>query len=659
MSINNVYIEHFLLVHDIELIVYIATLFAAIIFIYGLYRRYKRIFPNGGFPEFNHIGVRIKRLIIYSLFQKKVLYRGYEGIMHLLIFVGFIILFIGTLLRAFEADIMIKLFNIRVIYGDFYLIFKLILNIAGSLAIIGIILAFIRRLFFKSKYVPNTVSDHLILLDLLIILLTGFILDAGATYYYRFEWINGWDFIGYNIVNLFGGEWILSNYRYIWILHMLLAVFSIALIPYTKLYHIIIGGILNIFFSRLEHPSAFKHIPNIDEIVEKGGIPGSNKLIDFTWKERMDYDSCIKCARCTDNCPATASDKPLNPMDLILLIRGVMDTGKYEDLLVPNYIEKDIIWSCVTCGACVYQCPMMIHHVETILDIRRYLLGSGENVPEELMQVSYNLMRYGNPLAFNPMEREKFVKQLVEETGVEIASEDVEYDYIYWLGCNTSYDPNAKPIAIALLKVLKQAGLKIGILAEEQCCGEPARRIGDELMFKELVKMNKELLSKYRFKALLVNCPHGYNIFKHEYPMYGFNVNVEHHSKLLYKLIKEGKLELKKDDFGKITYHDPCYLGRWNLILDEPRFIINSVSRNSLFELRNSREKSFCCGGGGGHLFFELKKGERIGKVRMREIMDANVNTVVVACPICKIMLKSEAPDELNILDISELLIKE
>ena len=374
----------------------------------------------------------------------------------------------------------------------------------------------------------------------------------------------------------------------------------------------------------------------------------------------MDYDACIKCARCTENCPATESGKLLSPMDLILSLRMIMDSNVFEEDLSPKYINPEIVWSCVTCGACVYQCPMLIHHVETILDLRRGLFNKGIDTPEDIVRLSYNVMRYGNPLAYNPAERDEFIRELVNELGVEIAEEGKEYDYIYWMGCNTSYDPADKTIAKALLKILINAGIKVAVLPMENCCGEPVRRIGDELLFKEVVNMNKELLSKYKFKKLIVNCPHGYNVFKHEYPLYGFKIDVVHHSQLLAELIKNGTIKLsKKVDLGRVTYHDPCYLGRWNGIFEEPRYIIKMcIDREKFVELRRSREKSFCCGGGGGQLYYDIRRGERIAKVRMNEIISSNVNTVVVACPMCKIMLRSEAPDDINVIDISELLVE-
>jgi len=652
-------IEHFLYVEELEELVYLFTIVAVIIFLYGLWRSYKRWFRNNERPPFNNIWTRLKRMIKYGILQRKLVYRKYEGVMHLLIYIGFIILFIGTLIRAFESDFTLKIFGFRIVTDGPFLIYKLFLNIGGILGIVGILMAYIRRLTFKSENLPDTLEDHLILLGLLYILATGFILDGISTLAYRYRWIDNWDFIGILIANaLKGYKDLVGLYQVIWISHMSIAIFLLSFLPYTKLYHIVAGGLFNTFFSRLEHPSAFKPIENIDEIVEAGGIPGSLKLDDFTWKERMDYDTCVKCARCTDNCPANISGKPLNPMQLMLDLRKIMDNGKTGEEIIPTFIDPDVVWSCVTCGACVYQCPLLIHHVETIIDLRRGLLGKGENVPDELLEVSYNLMRYGNPQAYNPIEREKFIQELVEETGVKIAEEGGEYDYIYWMGCQTAYDPVDRSIAKALLSILSKVGVDVAILPEENCCGEPARRIGDELMFKELVNMNKELLSKYKFRKIIVNCPHGYNIFKHEYPLYGFNIDVIHHSQLLNELIRSGKIKgVKGNKLEKVTFHDPCYLGRWNNIFDEPREVIKyAVGDGNLVEMRRTREKSFCCGGGGGQLFFEVKKGERISKLRMEEAKETGAKIVGVACPFCKIMLNSEASEDVKVLDISEIL---
>lgn len=655
---EEVAIEHFLYVEDLEMLLYLTLILSIIIFIYGLYRGFRRWTLGKERLPTNNIRSRMVNLVKYGLLQRKVLFRLYEGSMHSMIYIGFIILFIGTLLRALEYDIFIRLFGTRIIVSHSFLIYKFILNVGGIVAVIGLLMSLVKRLFFKSKYMPNGVEDIVIPLLLLYILVTGFILDGISTWAYRKEWIGPYDPVGTLVASILNNyPWMVSIYRVIWITHMLVAILLLAYIPYTKLFHIIAGGLLNTFYAREYPPSAFRAIDDIDEIVDKGGIPGAGTLPDFTWKERMDYDACIKCARCTDNCPATLSGKVLSPMDLILGLRRVMDLEDYNSEIVPKYVDPEVLWSCVTCGACVYQCPLLIHHVETIIDMRRYLLGKGEDVPEEVLQVSYNIMRYGNPLGNDPMERERFVSELVGETGIEIAAEDKEYEYLYWMGCQSSYDPNTRTIAKSLIKLLLDAGVNVAILGKESCCGEPVRRLGDELLFKELVKSNGDMLLKYKFKYLLVNCPHGYNIFKHEYPLYGYNINVIHHTQLLSRLIEEGKVRLDKKSVGVVTYHDPCYLGRWNNIYDEPRKVLGNIMEDAFIELPRNREESFCCGGGGGHLYFEVKRGERISKIRMAEALSIGAKTVCVACPYCKIMLMGEAPDDVSVLDISEFIV--
>lgn len=656
------HIEHFLYVEDLEVIVYILLIISSIVFIYGLYRYYKRWTYGGQKIPLNMIILRIRRFIKYGLFQRKVLMKSYEGLMHVLIFLGIILLFLATILRAFEYDILIRFFGNRFLTGIYYLTFKLMANIAGIMVILGISMAFVRRIAKITEGLPNTLSDYLILLDLVIIIATGYVLDSINTLSYRIKWIDLWDLIGHPLAFLFinlDSSLLINLYRGLWLFHLTLALLSIAIVPYTKLSHIIIGGFFNVFFSELDALPEYKPIPNIEKIVEEGGELGSSKLVNTTWKERMDYDSCIKCARCHNVCPANLSEKPLSPMNLMLKLRDMMNKNLWNEIIVPEHVEADIIWACVTCRACVYECPLLINQLKSIIDIRRGVFASGENVPNELLQVSYNMMRTGNPYGFNPAERETWINKIAEANLAEIAKESEEYDYLYWTGCNVSYDPNIRGTGEALLKILKELGIKVGILLEERCCGEPARRIGDELMFTEILKFNGELLSKFKFKTLLVSCPHGYNVFKHEYPQYGYLFKVEHHSQLLARLIKEGKIRAQLQVIKKITYHDPCYLGRWNGIYDEPRDIIRSIDRIKLLEMPRNKERSFCCGGGGGHAFYEMKRGERISKLRAEEAKSTGADMIVVACPFCNIMLRSEAINlDMEVLDISEILLR-
>lgn len=652
-------IEHFLFTEDLKPLVYIMSVLAFVAIIAALYQYYKRWSFGGQQIVFDRLGTRLWRMIVVGILQQRVVKKPFEGLIHLLIYVGTVLLLLATILRFVEADVTIPLISSRFLVNGVYLAYKLMANVGGVLLLTGIIIAYIRRWLGLTPGLPNSTEDHLILLDLAIIAITGFILDAISTLTYRISWIDGYDPVGIVLAKCFAG-WdhmsLVAFYRTIWSLHMILAIASIAMVPHTKLGHLFFGGIVNTFFARLEHPSAFKPVPDIEKKVEQGEGFGIIKLRDTSWKERMDYDACTKCARCHNVCPANLTGKPLSPMNLVLNMRDAMDKDMWDKDVVPVIIEPNIIWSCVTCGACVNICPVLVHHVETILDLRRGLIVKGENVPEELLQVSYNIMRTGNPYGSNPFDKEQWLKRLIEQGLIEEAKEEEEYDYIYWVGCAVAYDPRLQATAEALLRLLKKAGLRVAVILEQQCCGEPARRIGDELLFTELVKRNAELLSRYKFKKLLVSCPHGYNVFAREYPLYGFKVEVEHHSVVLARLLREGKIKVKKKIGKTATYHDPCYLGRWNKIYEEPREVVKA-SVEAFKEMPRNRENSFCCGGGGGGVFYDIKIGQRISYVRTKEATSTGAKIIAVACPFCNIMLSSEAPEfGLEVKDVAELL---
>ena len=652
-------IEHFLFVEDLELLVYISAIISIAVFLYGVYRRVVKWF--GRIPSISDIkslDIDISTFLRESLTQVKVLRKPGVGSAHALVFYGFIILFIGTILRALEYDIGIRIFRSRFLVGDVYLIFKFFMNVGGLIAIIGLILLLIRRVGFKSTYLPDTINDYLLLILLIVILVTGFLLDSISTATYRLGWIGYSDFIGVSLIKILDG--FISQpetiYRGLWVFHMFIALASAALIPYTKLGHMVFGGIFNYIFRRRYPASKLRGIEDLDKMVEEKGYIGALSVKDLTWKERMDLDACIKCSRCTDVCPATESGKPLSPMHLILDLKGLMDRDMFDVEVAPEKIESDVFWSCLTCGACVNVCPMYIHHVETIVDFRRGLVSKGEDVPEDVLNLSYNLMRYSNPLGYDPMEGAKLIEELSRETGVEIAGEDVEYDYIFWIGCQTIFEPNNREIAKAFLKLVKKAGVNIALLPEVVCCGEPAKRIGDEMMYRELVSMNAEVFKRIRFKKLVVNCPHGYNTFKNEYKDYGVELDVIHHTQLLRMLLEEGRIRVKNNGLD-VTYHDPCYLGRWNREFESPRKLIKAVVGDKLREMERSRENSFCCGAGGGHMFFEIKRGERVSKIRYAEAVKTGAKVLCTACPFCKTMFDSESKGELKIMDISEFLL--
>ena len=437
---------------------------------------------------------------------------------------------------------------------------------------------------------------------------------------------------------------------------MVLAYGSMALIPVSRLTHIWIGGIVNTFFSRLEPPGALSPIPNIYEIIEEDGTIGVQRCSETTWKQRMDFDSCVQCARCHNACPAQVSGKPLSPMKVIMNMRGLMAGDGWERDIWPGTVELDTIWSCVSCGACVSECPLLIDPVDTIMELRRGLYFEEKNVPREIQEISFNIMNDGNPYAFGSSEKEEWTKGLVENGLCEYATVGTEYDYLYWISCVIRYDSELRGSTESLLKILKRMGKRVAILVDKQCCGDPARRIGDELMFVEVAKMNHEALSQFTFERMLTSCPHCFNSFKFEYPQYGFEIDVEHYTTTVDELLREASPDLKIDTGQTVTFHDPCYLGRWNKVYDAPRRIIESIDGITLKEMDRTREKSFCCGGGGGHMFYEIKEGERISKLRMEESIQTDAETLLVACPYCNTMLKSEASEKIKVMDIAELL---
>ncbi len=651
-------IRHYLFVEDLKPLVYVMVVVAGVALLLGLYRYWARWTHGGERIPLDSLGVRIGRFLRYGLLQARVLRKPYEGLMHALIFTGIVLLLIATVLRFIEADILLPLAGSKFLVGQVYAVYKLAANIGGLALLAGVVLAWARRVAGEPG-LPDTVEDHAVLAFFAWIAVSGFILDGIATLAYRYPFINGWDPVGYLVASLLAGwswEHLVALYRVLWTAHMVTAIAAIGSLPYTKLSHIVFGGFFNTFFSRLEHPSAFKPVPDIEKRVEAGQLFGIVKLSDTTWKQRMDYDACTRCARCHNACPAQLTGKPLSPMNLVLSMRRAMDQEKWDENVVPAIISPETVWSCVTCGACVYQCPVLIHHVETIIDIRRGLIARGEHVPDELLQVSYNIMRTGNPYAANPYEKEEWLRSLIEKGLVEEAREGEEYDYLLWVGCAVAYDPRLRGTVEALLRILKRAGFRVAVALDQNCCGEPARRIGDELLFTELVKQNAELLKRYRFRKLLVTCPHGYNVFKHEYSLYGVKVDVEHHSQLLARLLREGRIKPRKRLDTIVTYHDPCYLGRWNGVFEEPREVVKA-SVKELREMPRNRWNSFCCGGGGGGVFYDIKIGERISRVRVKEAASTGAKVIAVACPFCNIMLSAEAPDyNMEVKDIAELL---
>jgi len=658
--------------------VYIFLIIAGIYILYSLIQRV-RIWRKGK-PELrtDFHEKRIIALLKYVFLQKKILREKYAGIMHASLFYGFVGLFIVTFIILIQEDVTELFFHFKFLVGDAYLLWSLAGDVFGVAVIVGLVMAFWRRYKVKPSRLDTKPIDTFALVLIAFIILTGFMNEALRIAITGFPEFEVWSPVGYTLAHLFG--WIstptLEVTHYInWWLHMIGAFTFIGLIATDKLGHVLIT-MLNVYFQNLnnESPKTKFAMPIISpqefETAESFGV---GTVEHFTWKQLMDGDACTRCGRCQDNCPAYLTEKPLSPKKIINDVKAAMD-DRIPKLLVaedPNtveskaligeYVLEDEIWSCTNCAACMENCPVQIEHVPKINDMRRYqVLMEGKMAPE--LQTSFsNMENNSNPYGFAFAARGDWV---TEDLGVKTLAEDPDVDFLYYVGCAASYDKRNQKVAIALCKILKAAGYKVGILgAEEACCGDSAMRAGNEYLFHSLAAQNLETFKNYGVKKIITTCPHGYNMLKKEYPKFAkvgvdssgnpleANYEVYHHTEIIMDLIKLGKIRLSKALNETITYHDSCFLGRYNEIYDQPRNIIKAIPGTNFVEMSRNHERSFCCGAGGARMWIEEHLGTRINQFRTKDAQATGATKIGTACPFCLTMLSDGA----NELDIQNL----
>ncbi len=468
-----------------------------------------------------------------------------------------------------------------------------------------------------------------------------------------------------------------QNLKLAYWLHAL-AVFSfISYVPHSKYFHLFAGPV-SLFF-RKRRPSG-QMLPLNLETAENFG---AEKVVDFSWKDGLDALACVECGRCQDVCPAFESGKALSPKRIILNLEKHL-LAEYErlgadrenlPLLVPGVFSEEEIWACTTCGACLHVCPFDIEHPDKLLSLRRNLVLAQGRFPGELRSFFHNLETYGNPWGL-PLARRV---EAASELGVKTLAENPRAEYLLWLGCFGSFDDRGRKIAEAMVRVMKAAGLKFAVLgAEERCCGDSARRLGNEYLFQTLAAANLKLLAASSLKGLITFCPHGYNVFKNDYPallevLDGFNpeekekirtLRIISHLELLAGLVARKRLPLsgpeKEAGVGSYAIHDSCYYGRHNGLLAEPRKVLGAFLGENLKELRNSGEHSFCCGAGGGLMWAEEKAGKRVNHLRCQEIIENGSRLVATSCPFCLTMLqdglRDKGADEFRVMDLAEIV---
>ena len=658
---------------------------------------------------------RLKNLAVLAIGQKRLVGRRREwsaGLMHALIFWGFCILLIrsiGLYGEGFQKGFQLPLLNEGNLLGYLYIALK---DVVEGVVLLMVLYAVYRRAVQRPERLHNTVEAYFVLVMIGLLMVSDLFYD-GARYNliqlmgnpenlhhfnhpaYGSEFL--WTPLSVCVAAIFSGWGTDANYYILvgmfW-LHICTQLTFLNFLPLGKHFHVI-TALPNVFWKSTGYPHQKARLLDLEnEVAWEEESLGINHIHQLNWKQGLDLYTCTECGRCKEVCPTFVTDKPLNLHDfndrlkkelldnaenvvdgarLRSELKRTEDSERREELkeriaqlhsnksLVGEVIAEDTLWACTTCRACEEVCPVTIEHVPRITAMRQGQTLMAEAYPKELNAALKGLERNGNPWGIGYDKRADWAEGL----NVKTMAERPEVDLLLWVGCAGSFDDRSKKVSVSLVKILQRAGLKFAILGkEEKCTGDFARRVGNEMLFQMSAMENIETLNGYGIKKIVTACPHCLNTLKHEYPQMGGNYQVQHHTELIDRLLREGTISLRKNLEKKLAYHDPCYLGRYNEVYSEPRSILHSLSENALRELDRNRRESFCCGAGGGRMWMEETIGKRIYLERSEEIVGKNVSDVAVACPFCLTMIEDGLKEmgkeeQVKALDIAELVEKQ
>jgi Fe-S oxidoreductase/nitrate reductase gamma subunit len=636
---------------------------------YGVYRRIE--FWRQGKSDQERLsdwGKRLKVLLGEVFLQRKVRNSIYPAILHSLVFYSFVVLVITTIIIMVQYDVN-HLFhlNLEIFRGFVYVFFSVASELSGLFILLGIGMAAYRRYVIKPATLPHGIEDGLVLLLVACMVVTGYMVEGLRITVLGDNW-KALSFVGWGISPVFAGigsDTAKGAHAFLWWIHTILAMSWIAIIPYTKFFHMLALP-TNAFFSKL-NPRGELQRQDIEKLMESADDEnlklGIQKADEFSWKQRLDLDACISCGRCEEVCPAYMADKDyFTPRQLVSRLKKSLDeaaaSGKDAEIadIVGKAFDEEFIWHCRTCGACMEICPASIDHVDTLMELRRNEVLIQGRMPEEAGRALRLFENNGNP--FGPQsDRVDWIK----EAKIRVVGPGEKVDVLYWIGCCVTFDPQKHKIATDLCRLMEQCDIDYGVLGEdEKCCGDPARIMGQEMLFQQAAKEQVEILKQRDFKTLLTGCPHCYNVFKNEYKQFGGDFNVVHHTEFIEQMIALGKLQPQTGPTKKIVYHDPCYLGRYQSIYDAPRSVLKTMPAAQILEMKNRREKSLCCGAGGGHYWMDLKRGERINNLRVKQAHDAGADTIMTGCAYCMHMLQDSLKllnldDSIRVIDIASL----
>jgi Fe-S oxidoreductase len=606
------------------------------------------------------------------------------GVMHSLIYFGFLVLFIVTVVLEIDHQLPDSL---KFLHGRTYQAYAFVADLFGLVFVAGILWALARRYVQRPYRIRiKTKPEHLvILLTFLAIAVTGFTTEALRLAALREELgaaadFEKWSFVGWALSGVVDG-WKLATltdlHRWSWIVHVVAFLAFLVILPTTMLRHMITSPMNMYLRDRPRPKGAMREMPNLMETELE--TFGASTVEDFTWKQLFDLDACTICGRCTSVCPAHATGKPLDPREIVNKSGEVMALTGTPAVSTPIGIDPEItvsadnlferitsaeLWSCTTCKACDEICPVNIEILDKILDMRRYLSLMESDFPTELGNTYRSMENSANVYGMNQGERGDWADQI---EGVEIvdAGSPFEHEYLYWVGCAGSFDDRNKKTSRAMAKLLQRAGLDFAILGpSELCTGDPARRSGNEYIFQMLAMQNIEALDGLGVKKIITQCPHCFNTLKNEYPQLGGNYEVVHHSELLMQLIADGRLSMAGASLSeRVTYHDSCYLGRHNDVYLAPRNVIGSLAGIDIVEMPRNGTKGMCCGAGGARMWMEETIGKKVNVERAQEAIATGAERIAVACPFCYVMMddgvKGEGKDEdVQVQDIAEILLE-
>jgi Fe-S oxidoreductase/nitrate reductase gamma subunit len=649
--------------HWAEIAQYLLGFITILIFGYGVIRRVRRWLKGKPDRRLDKIGSRLWSVIVQAIGQVRTLKDIFPGIMHFTIFWGMIALFIGTILATVDWDVTHLIFNVQFLKGWVYVVYELILDIFGLLLMVGLGMAIYRRYVVKPDRLANMPGDGFkrddlyVLVMLVLIGITGYLVEGLRIAVAQPDWAI-WSPVGSAIAAGFVSLGDPSNralHYGLWILHIGIAFVALASIPFSKFWHLLAAP-TNIFFRSLE-PLGKLNPPTSEE------EPGIKEWTDFTWKQLLDFESCTRCGRCQDVCPAYASGFSLSPRDIMIKLESHMWEPSNGSELHGDVITADELWACTSCGACVNICPVFNDQLGSIIDMRRYLVLEGD-VDPQLQDALANLGRYGNSFGKSDRMRAKWSRPI--QPAIKDALRE-EVEYLWFVGDYASYHASMIDKTVSMAQLFHSLDLDFGLLYDaERNSGNDVRRVGEEGLYEMLVEQNLQALSKSRFKTIVTSDPHSYNTIKNEYSENGNDhYEIIHYSQLFDQLINSGRLKLSKKLSHTVTYHDPCYLGRYNGEYEAPRRVIEALGCQ-LVEMPRNRENTFCCGAGGGRIWMEdpPEVTERPAESRVKEAASLpGVTTLVVACPKDLVMFQDAVKTagiegQLVVKDLLELVVE-